>query len=236
MSPIIFLISLKASRGWANKVNTKKYKAQVIEHSDLWTPQITKYAWKATLSKKYSKSQPTFLRCLFRLTQNHFWARQVMVGHPRSVRYQAKSSAILRESSPAGMGGGGVMALRWGARSPSLHFSARGPEGADSDRPVLITSRRTAISCRVPVSQTSHGTQGKHPKLLRRHVLCFWEVVLLDGIDPLLEGRGVISHQVADEVSFKVCGWFSRSVGPMDYSWVQGAQPHSGMEKHMYNL
>ena len=156
-----------------------------------------------------------------------------MVGHPRGIRYQAKSSAILRESSPAGMGGVGWWHSGEGQDLPASTSVPEDQEVQTVTGPALITSRRTAISCRAPVFQTSHGVQGKHPKLLRGHVLCFWEVVLLDGIYPLLEGSGVTSHQVADEVSFKVCGWFSRSVGPMDYSWVQGAQPYSGMEKNI---
>lgn len=55
--------------------------------------------------------------------------------------------------------------------------------------------------------------------------------MLPDGVYPLLERGSVISRQVADEVSFEVCGRFSRSVGPVDDSGVQGAQPYSGMEK-----
>lgn len=55
--------------------------------------------------------------------------------------------------------------------------------------------------------------------------------MLLDGVYPLLERGGVISCQVADEVSFETCGRFSGFMGPVDDSWVQGAQPYSGMEK-----
>ena len=58
--------------------------------------------------------------------------------------------------------------------------------------------------------------------------------MLLDGVYPLLERGGVISCQVADEVSFEVCGRLSRSVGPVDNSGVQGAQPYSGMEKESH--
>lgn len=73
--------------------------------------------------------------------------------------------------------------------------------------------------------------------LARGRVLCFREIVLPDGIYPFLERRSIISHQVTDEVSFKMCSWFSRFLASRIKSWVQGAQPYSGEwgEKENFN-
>lgn len=91
--------------------------------------------------------------------------------------------------------------------------------------------RTPSASFQDPAFQTPRGSQvspAVSTQTRRRHVLGFGEVVGVDDVYPLLERRSVISHQVADEISFEMCCRLSRPVGAMGHSWVQGAHPHSG--------
>lgn len=118
------------------------------------------------------------------------------------------------------------------ARVPA---SLRGRGPGDAQRPPPLSAYHGGR----PIALSSFQDLRPRPHAALRHhllgaptpvtpVLGFGEVVGVDDIDPLLEGRSVIGHQVADEIGFEVCCRLSRPVGAMGHSWVQGAHPHSG--------
>lgn len=97
-------------------------------------------------------------------------------------------------------------------------MSWRAAEGTQPPSKTLRSRPRAALRHHLPWA----------PEPWRWHILGFGEIVGVDDIYPLLEGRSVIGHQVADEISFEMCCRLSRPVGAMGDSWVQGAHPHSG--------
>lgn len=67
----------------------------------------------------------------------------------------------------------------------------------------------------------------------RRHILGFREIVFLDDVYPFLERGGIIRHQITGEVRFEMGAWLSGCVVSLVNSWVQRAQPYSGMGKKL---
>lgn len=70
------------------------------------------------------------------------------------------------------------------------------------------------------------------PILVRGHILGFREIVLLNGVYPLLERGNIVRPQITDEVSFKVGARLSGCVIFLVNSWVQRAQPYSRMKNN----
>lgn len=185
------------------------------------------------VSRKCSKSQPAFLRCLLRGVNWHLNNFQAPCATPTG--WKSKNSVTFRAGTPVGTQVSGESPA-----PPPQHLRAR---RCREGRAPLSHVSEGHVSLKDSPASLQHPPGPCAPHLVWSSgcspscyeatftLLCFWEVVLLDGVYPLLERGGVISCQVADEVSFEVCGRFSRSVGPVDDSGVQGAQPYSGMEK-----
>ena len=131
MSPIIFLISLKASRGWANKVNTKTTK-NTSYTTEWFVAPHHKTRINTKISRNCSRSQPAFSSCLLGVGTDP-WTRSGappgMEGHPQGARQQAKSSGIL-----GALQRGFTVPGRISRPPPGLHLGAGGSRGADNDR------------------------------------------------------------------------------------------------------
>lgn len=122
-------------------------------------------------------------------------------------------------------------------RETHCHLNAREPEpwsGQICSHPLTLpwsTVKYHSSPSSGPGLPDIYGLQLQLPILVRGHILGFREIVLLNGVYPLLERGNIVCPQITDEVSFKVGAWLSGCVVFLVNSWVQRAQPYSRMKK-----